>query len=92
MNFGKRVNHNRKRIVWAINPFSDEKTYFGHALEVIGDFAADSGAEVEPVYVLAPPNLILPVRAVLSLLEPTEPKLDTLWKKLTKGINAPVSS
>ena len=34
----------------AMNPFTDEKAYFRHALKVIGDFAVALGAEVEPVH------------------------------------------
>jgi len=73
------------KIIWAMNPFSDDKQYFRHALKVVGEFAAAHDAQVEPVYMLAPPNLFFPAGASPSLLEPLEPKLETTWKQLNKG-------
>ncbi len=75
----------KSRLIWPINPFADEKTYFKHALKVIGEFAAASGLQVEPVYVLSPPGIILPTGYVLDKMEPAEPKVKAAWEALTKG-------
>ncbi len=73
-----------KRMLWAINPFQEEESFFRHGLKVVGEFAAARGFEVEPVFVLAPTNLFTST-GMVALAEDADARAFGLWRAQLKG-------
>ena len=47
----------KKRIIWAINPFEEERKLLRNALVLLKTMSAKADFEIEPVYVVSPAEL-----------------------------------
>lgn len=82
------MKHPTERILWAIDPFAEKKLQF-KTLDAIKHFAKNTQVTVEPITVLSPDQLRLPIQAFHSESNNFRLKAEETLKKWMKDVKIP---
>lgn len=83
-----------RKIIWSVDAFQEDRKLFKKTLSFLNDFDSIPGVTIEPVYVLSPDQLNIPVEFAPPWVEQYLPSAEKALKKLLektglKNLKAP---